>query len=92
MNIENQPNIDTKKIEEIGVPRFLVNQWLNIQPKKSSFVNEENQVDDKEDVSVYSETTMSQKSILFSTKYNESPRKSKFSNAKFNHLNLSNVS
>ena len=41
------------------MPKFLVNKWLNIKQDKSKFTQLRCQVDNKDDVSVYSETTMS---------------------------------
>jgi hypothetical protein len=46
-------------IKDLGVPKFLVNKWLNIKQDKSRFVDPNCQVDNKDDVSSYSETTLS---------------------------------
>lgn len=50
---------NSEKIKELGVPRALVNKWLNIQQNKSKFKELRCQVDNKDDVSVYTETTYS---------------------------------
>mmetsp|Transcript_13373 Transcript_13373/g.15506 ORF Transcript_13373/g.15506 Transcript_13373/m.15506 type:complete len:153 (-) Transcript_13373:1246-1704(-) len=49
--------VDNSAIQDLGVPKFLVNKWLNIQAEKSKFSSIRCQVDNKDDVSVYSETT-----------------------------------
>lgn len=66
-------------MKDIGVPKFLVNQWLGIQPEKSGFQKPENQVDNQDDVSIYSETT-TEKSFKFLQ--SSIVRKSKFAAAK----------
>ena len=50
---------DSTAVKDLGVPKFLVNKWLNIQNGKSKFAEINCQIDNKDDVSVYSETTQS---------------------------------
>lgn len=39
---------------DLGVPKFLVNKWLNVQNPKSKFVKKSCQIDNAADVSEYS--------------------------------------
>lgn len=56
----NYLDISSKKeIKDLGVPKFLVNKWLNIGLKKSKFEQAHCQIDNQEDVSVYSESSCS---------------------------------
>ena len=50
---------NSSAVKDLGVPKFLVNKWLNIQNAKSKFADLNCQFDNKDDVSVYSETTQS---------------------------------
>lgn len=56
-------NSKLDKIKDLGVPKFLVNKWLNIQNGKSKFVQKSCQIDNSADVSMASEYTVSNKSI-----------------------------
>ena len=56
-------NSKLEKIKDLGVPKFLVNKWLNIQNGKSKFVQKSCQIDNSADVSMTSEYTASNKSI-----------------------------
>lgn len=59
-NQESLQNVaNSSAVKDLGVPKFLVNKWLNIQNAKSKFADTNCQFDNKDDVSVYSETTQS---------------------------------
>ena len=51
-------------IKNMNVPKFLINKWLNIQNQKSKFAQRANQFDNEEDISIYSEITQSNKSVI----------------------------
>jgi len=63
------------------VPKFLVNKWLNIGQEKSKFVDPNCQLDNKDDVSVYSESNFSKFSSPKGRKFGRVPKFSKFSNS-----------
>ncbi|CAI2379987.1 unnamed protein product [Moneuplotes crassus] len=47
--------------QDLGVPKFLVNKWLNVQNQKSKFVQKSCQIDNAADVSEYSVTSKTSK-------------------------------
>ncbi|CAI2359754.1 unnamed protein product [Moneuplotes crassus] len=56
-----QPNEDDRKaaIQNLGVPKFLVNKWLNVKNTRSHFRQSHCQIDNKDDVSIYSGSSFS---------------------------------
>lgn len=69
--------VDYSKLKDLGVPKYLINQWLGIQPEKSGFKKPENQVDNKDDISIYSETNTESSNLMSRA---GALRKSRFSN------------
>jgi len=63
--VENKINAQKMAIKELGLPKSLVNKWLDIENPKSWFVKKRCQVDNSADVSLASsEFSNSTKSIV----------------------------
>lgn len=52
--LENSEEERIKAAQDLGVPKFLVNKWLNIKEGKSKFNQKSCQIDNPADVSEYS--------------------------------------
>jgi hypothetical protein len=68
----------------VGVPKFLVQKWLNIEGPKSKFNQKSCQVDNEEDISEYSEYSMTSMSQQNAESTKEIKEMSKFVAAKKN--------
>ncbi|CAI2383272.1 unnamed protein product [Moneuplotes crassus] len=68
-----------EKTKNLGVPQVLINKWLNIETKKSKFIQKQNQIDNEADVSKYSESSMS----ISTNRFNDIAKKKRQRMSKF---------
>ena len=81
-SIANNLGVNQNVTNNLGLPKFLVNKWLNIKPNKSKFNNSQNRVDNADDVSVYTDTTISKLSVISNDVAANSIRQSRYGNTR----------